>query len=107
MITSKQRSTLRCLANDLQALYQLGKNGVTEEFVAQIDEALESKELIKIAVLSNAFFSAKEVIAVLCDKLRCEPVSAIGSKIVIYRKSSDPKKVKIVLEEKPKYTKKK
>ena len=107
MITSKQRSTLRGLANDLQALYQLGKNGVSDEFIAQIDEALESKELIKITVLNNAFFWAKEVISILCEKLNCEPVSAIGSKIVVYRKSSDPKKVKIILEDKPKSVKKK
>lgn len=97
MITSKQRAALRGMANDLQALYQLGKNGLTDEFIAQIDQALEAKELIKIAVLNNAFFTAKEVIQVLCERLSCEPVSAVGSKIVIYRKSSDPKKVKISL----------
>jgi RNA-binding protein len=97
MITSKQRAALRCIANDLQALYQLGKNGLTDEFITQIDEALEAKEIIKIAVLNNAFFTAKEVLAVLSERLKCEPVSAVGSKIVIYRKSSDPKKVKISL----------
>ena len=106
MITSKQRSALRGMANELQALFQLGKNGVTDEFVAQIDEALDAKELIKIAVLNNAFFSAKEVLEVLCDKLSCEPVSAVGSKLVIYRKSSDPKKVKIILETQRKPAKK-
>lgn len=97
MITTKQRAQLRSLANDLPALYQLGKNGITEEFLAQIEEALEAKELIKINVLKNAFYTTKEAMTEICDSLHCEAVSAVGSKIVIYRKSSIAKNVKIEL----------
>ena len=97
MITTKQRAALRSMANDMQALYQLGKNGVTEEFLAQIEEALEAKELIKISILKNAFYTTKEVMNVLCESLNCEPVSAVGSKVVIYRQSRDEKKRKIKL----------
>ena len=85
------------MANDLQALYQLGKNGMTDEFIAQIDEALNAKELIKISVLKNAFYETKEVMNMLCDNLKCEPVSAVGSKVVIYRQSNDVSKRKIKL----------
>jgi len=97
MITTKQRAALRSMANDLQALYQLGKNGITDEFIAQIDEALNAKELIKITVLKNAFYTTKEVMGTLCETLNCNPVSAVGSKVVIYRQAKDEKKRKIVL----------
>lgn len=97
MITTKQRAQLRSMANDLPALYQLGKNGITEEFLAQISEALEANELIKISVLKNAFYTTKEAMSELCEHLHCEPVSAVGSKVVIYRRSSIAKNVKIEL----------
>jgi len=97
MITTKQRASLRGMANDLQALYQLGKNGMTDEFLAQIDEALSVKELIKITVLKNAFYETKEVMQMLCDSLNCEAVSAIGSKVVVYRQAKDEKNRKIKL----------
>ena len=97
MITTKQRAQLRSLANDLKALYQLGKNGITDEFVAQIDEALGVNELIKISVLKSALYTSKEVISALCEALDCEPVMAIGSKVVVYRRAKEEKNVKIKL----------
>jgi RNA-binding protein len=83
------------LANDLPALYQLGKNGITDEFLAQIEDALSARELIKINVLKNAFQTPKEVMKRLCGELGCEAVSAVGSKAVVYRRAEDKKKVKI------------
>ncbi len=97
MITTKQRANLRSLANDLPALYQIGKNGISDEFLAQMEEALEANELIKITVLKNSFYTAKEAMVELCESLGCEAVSAVGSKVVIYRRSSNPKNVKIEL----------
>ena len=97
MITTKQRAQLRSQANDLPALYQIGKNGITAEFLAQMEEALEAKELVKISVLKNSFYTTKEAMAELCEELGCEAVSAVGSKVVIYRRSSNPDKVKIEL----------
>lgn len=97
MITTKQRAALRSLANDLPSLYQMGKNGISDEFLAQIEEALEANELIKITVLKNSFYTTKEAMSELCERLGCEAVSAVGSKVVIYRRSSNPKNVKIEL----------
>ena len=97
MITTKQRAYLRGLANDMPALYQLGKNGLTEEFLATLDEALSARELIKITVLKNAFYGTKEAMAEICSALSCEPVSAVGSKMVLYRRAKEDSKVKIVL----------
>ncbi len=81
----------------MPALYQLGKNGITDEFLKTLDEALSSRELIKITVLKSAFYTPKEAMAVICDALSCEPVSAVGSKMVLYRKALDDSKVKIEL----------
>ena len=97
MITTKERAYLRGLANDMPALYQLGKNGLTDEFFATLDEALNARELIKVTVLKNAFLTTREAMDIICEELECEPVSCVGSKIVIYRKAKDEKKVKIIL----------
>lgn len=97
MITTKQRAYLRGLANDLPALYQLGKNGITEEFIASLDEALDKKELIKVSVLKNVFMSTREAMDAICEELNCDPVSCVGSKMVFYRRAKDEKNVKIIL----------
>lgn len=97
MITSKQRAYLRGLANDMPALYQLGKNGLTDEFLATLDEALNKRELIKVTVLKNAFYGTREAMDMICEALSCEPVSAVGSKMVIYRRAKDESNVKIEL----------
>ena len=95
MITSKQRSYLRSLANNLQPIFQLGKEGIEENFLKQIDEALEVRELIKITVLNNSGFGAREASDYICESLKCEGVQAIGSKFVIYRKSRKKPKIEI------------
>lgn len=97
MITTKQRAYLRGLANDLPALYQLGKNGITEEFIASLDEALDKKELIKVSVLKNVFMSTREAMDAICEELNCDPVSCVGSKMVFYRRAKEEKNVKIIL----------
>lgn len=98
MITSKQRAYLRGLANTIPALYQMGKSGLTEEFSAQLNMALEANELIKINVLKNTFCTPMDAMDEICEALNCDPVSVIGNKIVIYRQASDKEKRKIVLQ---------
>ena len=88
MITSKQRSHLRSLANGLEDIIQLGKSGIEENFIKQIDQVIEIRELIKIKVLNTSGLTAREASDIICEKLNCEGIQAIGSKMVIYRKSS-------------------
>lgn len=88
MITSKQRAQLRSLANGIDAIFQIGKNGVDETFLEQVSNALEKRELIKITVLNNSGLEAREASDMICEELGCEGVQAIGNKFVIYRKSS-------------------
>lgn len=95
MITGKQRAYLRGLANNLDPIFQVGKNGVEEAFLKQLTEALEARELIKIKVLENSGLGAREASNYICEKIGCEGIQAIGSKIVLYKKSSKKPKIEI------------
>lgn len=88
MITSGQRAKLRSMAQTLNPIFHVGKNGINQNFINDINTALELHELIKISVLRNSDIDAKESMAILCDQTGAEPVTAIGSKFVIYRRSS-------------------
>ncbi len=87
MFTSKQRSVLRSLAQNIEPIGQIGKGGITENVIKSFSEVLEKRELIKITVLNNSESDAKELIQELADALKAEPVCVIGHKIVLYRKS--------------------
>ncbi|MFZ2257723.1 MAG: YhbY family RNA-binding protein [Clostridiaceae bacterium] len=89
MITTKQRAFLRTKANGLDSIFQIGKNGIEENFLTQVDLALEKRELIKINVLESADMSARQASDVICEKLGCEGVQAIGRKLVVYRMAKD------------------
>ena len=87
MITSKQRAYLRGLANDLPAIMQIGKGGLSENLLKTFSDALEAKELIKLHVLENSGASPKEVLTALAEALDAEAVAVTGKKIVLYRAS--------------------
>lgn len=88
MITTKQRAYLRSLAQKLTPLFQVGKNGLEENFLKQLDEALEVRELIKINVLNNSDLETRAASDIICGQLGCEGIQAIGNKVVIYRQST-------------------
>ncbi len=87
MFTSKQRSVLRSLAQNIEPIGQIGKGGITENAINSFSDALEKRELIKLTVLNNSESDAKELIQELADALNAEPVCVIGHKIVLYRRS--------------------
>lgn len=95
MITSKQRSYLRSIAHDMQPIFQIGKGGIEESMLKQIDEALEARELLKIKVLNNSGLEAREASDIICEELNCEGIQAIGSKIVLYRRSVKKPKIEL------------
>jgi RNA-binding protein len=95
MITSKQRSFLRSLSNGLEPLFQLGKGGIEEAFLKQLNDALEARELIKIKVLSNSGYDTREASDIICKAIGCEGIQAIGSKIVLYKKSEKKPKIEL------------
>lgn len=98
MIDSKTRALLRSKSSLLAPIVNIGQGGITENLIAQIDGALDTRELIKVAVLPNSEVVAKKVVNELANILGAEPVSAIGNKFVLYRYS---KKVKNHIIDKP------
>lgn len=97
MITTKQRAYLRGLGQNLDPIFQIGKNSLTPEFTEAIIEVLDAREIIKISVLKNCDDDAGELAGVLADRTHSDVVSVVGKKIVLYKKAKDEKKRKIVL----------
>ena len=97
-LTSKQRAQLRGMANGLDTIVIIGKDGISDNVVQQTSEALEARELIKCKVLENAMLTAREACEELAKRSRSEAVQVIGTKFVLYREShSKDKKDRIVL----------
>ena len=97
MLTSKQRAYLRGLANSLEPVLTVGKDGVTDNLVTQADGVLAKRELIKGTVLENSLLSAREAAEQIAAATRCEVVQVIGSKFVLFRIQGDKDKRKIEL----------
>ncbi len=91
MLTGKQRSYLKTMANGLETIMHIGKGGVTENVIKQIDEALEARELIKIKLLNNSMLEAKETANEIAEAVRAEYVQSIGGRFVLYRESEEKK----------------
>ena len=85
MLTSKERAELRAQANTLDTTLMVGKDGVTEAVVAEADNQLTARELVKGKVLENAMLTPREVCDELCEATGAEGVAVIGTKFVIYR----------------------
>ena len=98
-LTSKQRAQLRGLANGIDTILQIGKDGIGENLVKQADGALEARELIKGKVLENNLeYDARTAAEELAKATRSEVVQVIGTKFVLYREShSKPKDKRIQL----------
>jgi RNA-binding protein len=93
MLTGKQRSYLRTLGNTIDAIIQLGKDGIDENFLKQINEALEARELIKISVLKNSDMDVREACEAICKGVSANPVQVIGNRFIIYKKSREKSKI--------------
>ena len=90
MLTSKQRARLRAMANTLSDTVLIGKEGLTDAVIAQVEEVLEKHELMKIKILETAMLTPREAQQVLCEELDAEPVQCIGTKVVVFRVARQP-----------------
>ena len=86
-LTSKQRAQLRGLANSIDTILHVGKDGIGDNLIKQADDALEARELIKGRALENSLLSAREAAEELARATRSEVVQVIGTKFVLYRES--------------------
>lgn len=96
MLTSKQRAQLRGIANSYETIFQIGKGGINDQLIKQIDDALTARELIKLRVLETAPVSAREAADETARKAFADVVQVIGTRFILYRESKDNKQIYLV-----------
>ena len=96
-LTSKQRAQLRGVANTIDTIVHIGKDGISSNIVKQANDALEAREIIKCKVLENSLLTAREACEQMARLTRSEAVQVIGTKVVLYRQHYDKSKRKIEL----------
>jgi len=94
-LRGKQKRYLRSEAHHLTPIFQIGKGGLNDALIVQIEEALEKRELIKVSLLQNTDELAEDVAAVLEEKINCDVVQIIGRVLVVFKPSSKEKYQKI------------
>ena len=85
MLSSKERADLRAQSNDLDTTLMVGKGGVTDSVIAEAENQLTARELVKGKVLDGALMAPREVSDAICAATGAEGVACVGSKFVIYR----------------------
>lgn len=95
MLTGKQRAHLRKLANGIDTIFQIGKGGLGEPLIIQINDALEARELVKIRVLDTANDLPRRLCGEVCEATGAEPVLVIGSRFVVYKPSKKQPKIQL------------
>ena len=88
-MTGKQRARLRAMANTIETILYIGKEGITDNTIKECYDALEARELIKGCVQQGAPVSAREALTALCEKTGAEPIQQIGRRFVMYRPSRE------------------
>ena len=96
-LTGKQRAQLRSIANSIDTIVHIGKDGITENLVKQADDALNAREIIKCRGLENSMYTAREACDELSRLTRSEQVQVIGTRFVLYRQHYDKSRRKIRL----------
>lgn len=92
-MTSKKRAYLRSLATGIDTIMQVGKDGVGDNMIKTVNDALKARELIKLRVLENSGMTPREAAEALAQATESEVVTVIGTKFVLYRESPDHKKI--------------
>lgn len=94
-MTSKQRAYLRSISNRIDAIFQIGKNGINDNLIKQLNDALEARELIKITVLETAPDSAKGLSFEISEKTNSIVVQVLGNKITLFRQKAKDSKIEL------------
>lgn len=91
MITSKQRAFLRSIASELDTIIQIGKNGIGENLITTVKEALDAHELIKLRVFESSPVSSRDAADILANETESDVVQVIGTRFVLYKAAKKPK----------------
>lgn len=97
MLNSKQRALLRGIASNYETIFQIGKGGISETMISQVDDALRKRELIKLRVLDNSMYTAREAAEEIASKTGSEVVQVIGSRFVLFKKNPKEPVIEIKL----------
>lgn len=97
MLTGKQKRFLRSKAHHLSPIFQVGKGGVNDNMITQIQEALEARELIKVSILQNCDVDKDTVAQELVSGTKAELVQLIGLTVVLYKESKENKQLELPL----------
>lgn len=95
MITGKQRSYLKSLAHNIDPTVYIGKAGMTENVIKEIDMALEARELVKVKLQDGCILEPKDAANEAAARLNAEFVQAIGRRFTLYRQSRENKKIEL------------
>ncbi len=95
MLNSKQRSYLRGLGNSIESIILIGKEGISEGIINQVNETLEAREILKISILKNSLLDARGACEEICEATGADPVQVIGNKFIIYRKSKEKPSIQL------------
>ncbi|GIO27612.1 ribosome assembly RNA-binding protein YhbY [Ornithinibacillus bavariensis] len=95
MLTGKQKRFLRSKAHHLKPIFQVGKIGVNDNMIVQINEALEKRELIKVSILQNCMEDKDTIAEQLQEGTHAEIVQIIGNNIVLYKESEENKQIQL------------
>lgn len=87
MISTKQRSKLKAMANTLRPLVTIGKDDLTENVIKEIEVALYHHELVKVSALKSCLTPVKAMCSEVCEALQAEPVQCVGNRFVVYKRS--------------------
>ncbi len=97
-MTSKQRAYLKSLASKETVVFNIGKSSITPEVTGAVEEAFNTRELIKIGVLKNCMDDPREIAEMIAGRTKSTVVQVIGKKIVLYKESKEHKKIQLPLE---------
>ncbi len=87
MLNSKQRAKLRGIASTYDTIFQVGKGGISDTLIAQVEDALRKRELIKLRVLDNSMYSSREAAEEIAEKTGADVVQVIGSRFVLFKRN--------------------
>ena len=93
MLKSSQRAKLRAMANGLDPVVIIGKEGLGDNFVQAVDEALEARELIKLKLLETAPVTVREAADFAAERTNSDVVQVIGTRFVLYRRRKKEPKI--------------
>lgn len=96
MLNSRQRAQLRGMANSYETIFQIGKGGINDQLIKQVDEALEARELIKLRTLENSPETSRSAADIIAERVGADVVQVIGYRFILYRESKNNKTIKLV-----------